>query len=273
MVIIVVGQEKVAELTAAGALQGLRRDAAGVLPAVEAAAVRQGEVPLGGEDDALALAHVQDLGVEAAVGVAERPQVHGVEEAGGGKPRREEPLPSPLLPGSGSVSVSLGAMVFTTPLCAVYFNSLTLIAPISNLLCLWCVGLIFCGGLLAVALSFLWLPLGPILAFRQSLSLGVTQRMPPMAAKESCRLTEAAAKGFASRMRSRAAKMAVRLSRSRPKRGAKSRNESITQARSTEGEAPELAAYLKDATLFQDGILTIPVSHPAAVSAGSRYWK
>ena len=66
---------------------------------------------------------------------------------------------------TGSVSVSLGAMVFTTPLCAVYFNSLTLIAPISNLLCLWCVGLIFCGGLLAVALSFLWLPLGPVLAF------------------------------------------------------------------------------------------------------------
>ena len=65
----------------------------------------------------------------------------------------------------GSVSVSLGAMVFTTPLCAVYFNSLTLISPVSNLLCLWCVGLIFCGGLLAVALSFLWLPLGPILAF------------------------------------------------------------------------------------------------------------
>lgn len=66
---------------------------------------------------------------------------------------------------SGSVSVSLGAMVFTTPLCAVYFNSLTLISPVSNLLCLWCVGLIFCGGLLAVALSFLWLPLGPVLAF------------------------------------------------------------------------------------------------------------
>ena len=66
---------------------------------------------------------------------------------------------------TSSVSVSLGAMAFTTPLCAVYFNSLTLISPVSNLLCLWCVGLIFCGGLLAVALSFLWLPLGPILAF------------------------------------------------------------------------------------------------------------
>ena len=66
---------------------------------------------------------------------------------------------------TGSVSVSLGAMVFTTPLCAVYFNILTLISPVSNLLCLWSVGIIFCGGLLAAALSFLWLPLGTVLAF------------------------------------------------------------------------------------------------------------
>ena len=33
----------------------------------------------------------------------------------------------------------------------------------------------------------------------------------------------------------------------------------------TEGEAPELADYLKDGTLFQDGILTIPVSRPGTV--------
>ena len=63
-----------------------------------------------------------------------------------------------------------------------------------------------------------------------------------MAAKESWRLTDAAAKGFASRMSPSAEKRAVRLSRSRPNRGAKSRNESITQARSTEGEAPESRA-------------------------------
>ena len=66
---------------------------------------------------------------------------------------------------SGSVSASLGAMVFTTPLCALYFNILTLIAPLSNLLCLWSAGIIFCGGLLAVGGSFLWQPLGFILAF------------------------------------------------------------------------------------------------------------
>lgn len=66
---------------------------------------------------------------------------------------------------TGSVSASLGAMVFTTPLCAVYFNSLPLISPVSNLLCLWCVGFLFCGGLLAVGFSFLWLPLGQVLAY------------------------------------------------------------------------------------------------------------
>ena len=42
--------------------------------------------------------------------------------------------------------------------------------------------------------------------------------------------------------------------------------ERVTETRVlTEGEAPELAAYLKDATLFQDGILTIPVSRPGTV--------
>ena len=42
--------------------------------------------------------------------------------------------------------------------------------------------------------------------------------------------------------------------------------EKVTETRAlTEGEAPELAAYLKDATLFQDGILTIPVSRPGTV--------
>lgn len=33
----------------------------------------------------------------------------------------------------------------------------------------------------------------------------------------------------------------------------------------TEGEAPELADYLRDGTVFQDGILTIPVSRPGTV--------
>lgn len=61
------------------------------------------------------------------------------------------------------ITVSLGVAVCTAPLNALYFNRLSLIAPLSNLLCLWAAGLIFICGLLAVLLSFLWLPLGMIL--------------------------------------------------------------------------------------------------------------
>lgn len=61
------------------------------------------------------------------------------------------------------ITVSLGVAVCTAPLNALYFNRLSLIAPLSNLLCLWAAGFIFIFGLLAVLLSFLWLPLGMIL--------------------------------------------------------------------------------------------------------------
>lgn len=60
----------------------------------------------------------------------------------------------------GSFSATMGALVFTVPLSAGYFNILVLAAPLSNLLCLWAASLIFCTGLLAVLAGFVWLPLG-----------------------------------------------------------------------------------------------------------------
>jgi len=57
-----------------------------------------------------------------------------------------------------AVTTTLGAMVFTTPLVAYYFETVSLIAPLSNLLTLWVVSLAFCGGMLA-ALCGLFLPL------------------------------------------------------------------------------------------------------------------
>ena len=66
-------------------------------------------------------------------------------------------------------------------------------------------------------------------------SLGVSQRMPAMAAKDSCKLTEAAAKGFASRIKNRAASRDVGPSLSRRARMASRGRDSMTQARSTEG--------------------------------------
>lgn len=50
---------------------------------------------------------------------------------------------------AGSVSASLGAMVFTTPLCAVYFGTVSLVGIVTNLLTLWVISTIF-YGLMAV---------------------------------------------------------------------------------------------------------------------------
>lgn len=43
---------------------------------------------------------------------------------------------------------TIGALVFTTPLSALYFEKVSLIAPLSNLLTLWAVSVIFGGGLI-----------------------------------------------------------------------------------------------------------------------------
>lgn len=65
---------------------------------------------------------------------------------------------------AASVSATMGALVFTTPLTAWYFGTLVLVSPLSNLLCLWAAGLLFMTGLLSVAAGFLWTPLGAALA-------------------------------------------------------------------------------------------------------------
>ncbi|MBR2491087.1 MAG: DNA internalization-related competence protein ComEC/Rec2, partial [Ruminiclostridium sp.] len=62
-------------------------------------------------------------------------------------------------------AVSLGAMVFTVPLSALYFGRFSLIAPLSNLLVGWTVSLVFAGGLVSLVLGALWLPLGQAVAW------------------------------------------------------------------------------------------------------------
>lgn len=65
---------------------------------------------------------------------------------------------------SGCLSATLGALIFTVPLTALHFSSVSLLSPISNLLTLWAVAVVFCGGL-AVGLTGLVCPaLGPVLA-------------------------------------------------------------------------------------------------------------
>ena len=76
---------------------------------------------------------------------------------------------------SASLSTTLGAIVFTTPLTAVYFHSVSLIAPLANLLTLWAFSLAFLGGL-AVSLAGLALPaLAGVLAWPVSLAVWFVQ--------------------------------------------------------------------------------------------------
>ena len=77
-------------------------------------------------------------------------------------------LPKPwdkvLSPLVGVLAISLSAMLFTVPLSALYFQQFSLIAPVSNLLTAWSVSLAFLGGLVSLAASALFFPLGVLLA-------------------------------------------------------------------------------------------------------------
>ena len=57
---------------------------------------------------------------------------------------------------ASSAAVSLGAVSLTIPLSALYFGTVSLISPLSNLLCLWMVTIAFYGIMATCALSFLW---------------------------------------------------------------------------------------------------------------------
>lgn len=61
-------------------------------------------------------------------------------------------------------SATMGALVFTTPLSALYFGTLVLISPLSNLCCLWAASGAFLLGLPAVLGSMILPPLGAVLA-------------------------------------------------------------------------------------------------------------
>lgn len=65
---------------------------------------------------------------------------------------------------AGSVSVSLSAMVVTTPLSAYYFGMVSIVGVLTNLLTLWVISFIFYGIMAAAALSMIWLPLGRLIA-------------------------------------------------------------------------------------------------------------
>ena len=65
---------------------------------------------------------------------------------------------------SASVSLSLGACVFTTPLTAVYFGTVSLIGVVTNLLTLWVVSFVFYGIMAVCAAGFFSAALASVLA-------------------------------------------------------------------------------------------------------------
>lgn len=64
---------------------------------------------------------------------------------------------------AASISATVGCLTLTAPVSAYYFGSFAVVSFLSNLLCLWAVGIVFTGALAAVLLSFLWLPLGTVI--------------------------------------------------------------------------------------------------------------
>lgn len=64
-----------------------------------------------------------------------------------------------------SVSVTVGAVITTTPLCAYYFDSVSLIGILTNLLTLWIISFIFYGIMAACVAGAIWLPLGQGIAW------------------------------------------------------------------------------------------------------------
>ena len=66
---------------------------------------------------------------------------------------------------ASGVSVTLGAMTVTTPLCAGYFSTVSLIGVITNLLTLWIVTYIFCGIMLVCVLGSFWTAAAGVVAW------------------------------------------------------------------------------------------------------------
>lgn len=63
-----------------------------------------------------------------------------------------------------TLSTTIGALLFTTPLAAFHFGSVSLVGPFTNLLILWAVPVLFLGGLATAFLSLIFTPLGVVCA-------------------------------------------------------------------------------------------------------------
>ena len=66
---------------------------------------------------------------------------------------------------TSSIAVSISAMIFTLPLCVVYFGMVCAVGIITNLLVIWIIAAIFYGIILACLVSAIWIPAGNMVAW------------------------------------------------------------------------------------------------------------
>ena len=78
---------------------------------------------------------------------------------------------------AASLATTLGAVVFTTPLSAYYFGSVSLIAPVTNLLTLWAVSGAFLGALAVALLGLLFPAAAALAAWAAALPVWYLQKM------------------------------------------------------------------------------------------------
>jgi len=65
----------------------------------------------------------------------------------------------------GMIAVSLSAMLFTAPLSAYYFETVSLIGVVTNMLCMWGITFLFCGIIIACVVGVFSIPAGCVLGY------------------------------------------------------------------------------------------------------------
>ncbi len=84
---------------------------------------------------------------------------------------------------SSALASTLSALVFSTPIMALHFGSFSIISPLTNMLLLWIVSLVFILAPFTLVLSLVWLPLGTLLAYAVKLLLTVFLQAMDIAAR------------------------------------------------------------------------------------------
>lgn len=82
-----------------------------------------------------------------------------------------------------SVSVSFGALIATMPLCAIYFDTVSLLGLLGNLLILWILSFLFYGIMAACLVSVVWYSMGQAVAWLISYGIRYVLWMTGLVAK------------------------------------------------------------------------------------------